>query len=107
MMFKIAELLPGDQEGILGCCNPPPPLVRLHVQELHRIVERARHYNPLLDPANTTVNEAEYTPGTRTGIQTYIVLHTKRHTYKHVDRHINRQTDTQPYTATYRLVNHY
>ncbi|XP_063676730.1 exosome complex component 10-like [Bolinopsis microptera] len=64
MMFKIAELLPGDQEGILGCCNPPPPLVRLHVQELHLIVEKARHYNPLLDPANNiSVNEAEYTPG--------------------------------------------
>ncbi|KAL5264843.1 hypothetical protein ACHWQZ_G005798 [Mnemiopsis leidyi] len=63
MMLKIAELLPGDQEGILGCCNPPPPLVRLHVQELHLIVEKARHYNPLLDPANTSVNEEEYTPG--------------------------------------------
>ena len=64
MMFKIAELLPPDQTGILACCNPPPPLVRLHVQELHLLVEKSRHYNPLLDPANRkATQEEEYTPG--------------------------------------------
>ena len=64
--MKIVDILNTNNQifsGILGCCNPPPPLVRLHVQELHQIVEKARHYNPLLDPANTSVNEEEYTPG--------------------------------------------
>ncbi|GFR29338.1 hypothetical protein TNCT_245141, partial [Trichonephila clavata] len=41
MMLQIAEALPREQQGILACCNPIPPLVRQQLNELHSIILRA------------------------------------------------------------------
>ncbi|XP_054464989.1 exosome component 10 [Anoplopoma fimbria] len=47
MMSKISEELPREPQGIIACCNPVPPLVRQHVNELHLLVQQARDM-PLL-----------------------------------------------------------
>ncbi|XP_031701722.1 exosome complex component 10 [Anarrhichthys ocellatus] len=47
MMIKISEELPREPQGIIACCNPIPPLVRQHVNELHLLVQQAREM-PLL-----------------------------------------------------------
>lgn len=47
MMSKISEELPREPQGIIACCNPVPPLVRQHVNELHLFVQQAREM-PLL-----------------------------------------------------------
>ncbi|XP_054712256.1 exosome component 10-like [Uloborus diversus] len=41
MLLQIAEALPREQQGILACCNPIPPLVKQQLNELHSIVLRA------------------------------------------------------------------
>lgn len=38
MMLQIAEALPREQQGILACCNPIPPLVKQQLNELHSII---------------------------------------------------------------------
>ena len=40
--MKICEILPREQQGILACCNPIPPLVRQYINEIHRIILDAR-----------------------------------------------------------------
>ncbi|KJE91581.1 exosome component 10 protein [Capsaspora owczarzaki ATCC 30864] len=42
MLFHIAEALPTESAGILACCIPVPPLVRLHVTDLVQLIKRAR-----------------------------------------------------------------
>uniref|UniRef100_T1J4B6 Exosome complex component 10 homolog n=1 Tax=Strigamia maritima TaxID=126957 RepID=T1J4B6_STRMM len=42
MLLQIAEILPREQQGILACCNPIPPLVRQQLNELHMIILAAR-----------------------------------------------------------------
>lgn len=42
LMLKIAEVLPREQQGILACCSPIPPLVRQYINEIHRLVVEAR-----------------------------------------------------------------
>ncbi|XP_035205235.1 exosome component 10-like, partial [Stegodyphus dumicola] len=41
MLLQIAEALPREQQGILACCNPIPPLVKQQLNELHSIVLKA------------------------------------------------------------------
>ncbi|GFS76195.1 hypothetical protein NPIL_472231 [Nephila pilipes] len=41
MMLQIAEALPREQQGILACCNPIPPLVKQQLNELHSIILKA------------------------------------------------------------------
>lgn len=41
MMFQTARLMPTDATGVLACCNPVPPLVRLHAQDLAIIIVAA------------------------------------------------------------------
>ncbi|KAM9343591.1 LOW QUALITY PROTEIN: exosome complex component 10-like [Pholidichthys leucotaenia] len=47
MMCKISEELPKEPQGVIACCNPVPPLVRQHINELHLLVQQAREM-PLL-----------------------------------------------------------
>ncbi|KAJ3085753.1 Exosome component 10 [Quaeritorhiza haematococci] len=42
MLFTIADQMPTDPPGILGCCRPVPPLVRMYTTELATLIERAR-----------------------------------------------------------------
>lgn len=46
MMFQIAENLPREATGVIGCCNPVPPLVKQHLMDIHRLVLIAREYDP-------------------------------------------------------------
>lgn len=39
MMFTLADRMPTDQQGILGCCSPVPPLVRMYATDLAHIIE--------------------------------------------------------------------
>ncbi|KAI8819182.1 ribonuclease H-like domain-containing protein [Fimicolochytrium jonesii] len=39
MMFTLADRMPTDQQGILGCCSPVPPLVRMYATDLALIIE--------------------------------------------------------------------
>lgn len=41
MLLQIAETLPREQQGVLACCNPIPPLVRQQLNEIHSIVLNA------------------------------------------------------------------
>jgi hypothetical protein len=41
MMFQIARLTPADADGVLACCNPIPPLVRLHANDLAALIQAA------------------------------------------------------------------
>ncbi|RWS25027.1 Exosome component 10-like protein [Leptotrombidium deliense] len=42
MILHIAEVLPREQQGILACCNPVPPLVKRQLNEIHSIILKAR-----------------------------------------------------------------
>ncbi|CAN7986364.1 unnamed protein product [Ixodes hexagonus] len=42
MILQISEILPREQQGIVACCNPCPPLVRQNLNELHAIILKAR-----------------------------------------------------------------
>ncbi|RKO82918.1 ribonuclease H-like domain-containing protein, partial [Blyttiomyces helicus] len=42
MMWALATRMPTESAGVLGCCQPVPPLVRLHAPELAVIIEHAR-----------------------------------------------------------------
>lgn len=42
MMFQMAEILPREQQGLLACCHPVPPLVRQYLNEIHKIILEAR-----------------------------------------------------------------
>ncbi|XP_066931210.1 exosome complex component 10-like isoform X2 [Clytia hemisphaerica] len=46
MMFQIAENLPKEPPGVIACCNPVPPLVKQHLIDVHRLVLKAREYDP-------------------------------------------------------------
>ncbi|XP_070561163.1 exosome complex component 10-like [Ptychodera flava] len=58
MMFQIAEILPKEAQGILACCNPIPPLVRQHMNELHQFIMMARN-KPLQKRVETPQKEEE------------------------------------------------
>ncbi|XP_055000214.1 exosome component 10-like [Sorex araneus] len=42
MLLKISQELPREPHGILACCCPVPPLVWPQLQELHRLIQKAR-----------------------------------------------------------------
>ncbi|XP_076359391.1 exosome complex component 10-like isoform X1 [Tachypleus tridentatus] len=54
MLLQIAEVLPREQQGILACCNPIPPMVRQHLNELHMIIMKARD-QPVVKPEHVEV----------------------------------------------------
>ena len=43
MLLHISEVSPREVQGVLACCAPIPPLVRQHVQEIHRLIQQSRH----------------------------------------------------------------
>ncbi|UXI21056.1 85/88 kDa calcium-independent phospholipase A2-like [Sarcoptes scabiei] len=42
LLLKICEILPREQQGVLACCNPMPPLVQQYIQEIHELILNAR-----------------------------------------------------------------
>ncbi|XP_053213609.1 exosome component 10-like [Panonychus citri] len=53
MMLQISDVLPREQQGILACCNPIPPMVRQQLNELHQIILKARDI-PIENKTSTT-----------------------------------------------------
>lgn len=45
MLFQISENLPREPQGILACCNPVPTLLRQQLNEVHRLIQRAREFS--------------------------------------------------------------
>ncbi|XP_065221172.1 exosome complex component 10 homolog isoform X2 [Planococcus citri] len=42
MLFRLVDMLPQDRNGILGCCNPIPILVRKNLDRIFDIISEAR-----------------------------------------------------------------
>jgi ribonuclease D len=42
MLFRISEVIPSDIYTLFSCCNPVPPLIRLHAHELLAFIDDAR-----------------------------------------------------------------
>lgn len=41
MLFTLAERMPTESAGVIGCCTPCPPLVRMYAADLVTVVSRA------------------------------------------------------------------
>lgn len=61
MLLQITEILPRERQGVLACCNPIPPLVRQHLQEIHILVKQARE-SPLVKVNLLLVNNLQKKP---------------------------------------------
>lgn len=48
MMLQICKILPKEPEGIIALCHPLPVLVQGHVDEIHRMIQKARQ-KPLVE----------------------------------------------------------
>lgn len=42
MLFALVERMPTDSAGVIGCCNPCPPLVRMNAQAIAVIIQKAK-----------------------------------------------------------------
>ncbi|CAH1240111.1 EXOSC10 [Branchiostoma lanceolatum] len=54
MLLVLAETLPKQIQGVFACCNPVPPLVRQHIEDVHRLLVQARDV-PLVKTESTSV----------------------------------------------------
>jgi len=61
MLFQIAETLPRDQQGIIACCNPVPPVVNQNCMEIDRLVAEGRQHDPDVVLDNSTMPENSIT----------------------------------------------
>ena len=42
MLFSLVERMPSDAPGVIGCCNPCPPLVRMNAQSIGILIQKTR-----------------------------------------------------------------
>ncbi|KAI9253624.1 ribonuclease H-like domain-containing protein [Sporodiniella umbellata] len=42
MLFTLVERMPTDSSGVIGACNPCPPLVRMNAQALGLLIQKAK-----------------------------------------------------------------
>ena len=42
MMFTLAEKMPEEAAGVLGCCNPVPPAVRMNATDIAMLISRTK-----------------------------------------------------------------
>ncbi|KAI9496799.1 ribonuclease H-like domain-containing protein [Zychaea mexicana] len=42
MLFSLVERMPSDSAGVMGCCNPCPPLVRMNAQSIGILIQKTR-----------------------------------------------------------------
>ncbi|GAB5585904.1 exosome nuclease subunit [Umbelopsis nana] len=42
MIFSLLDKMPTDSTGVIGCCNPCPPLVRMHAHDIALVIQRAK-----------------------------------------------------------------
>ncbi|KAH8552731.1 ribonuclease H-like domain-containing protein, partial [Umbelopsis sp. PMI_123] len=42
MIFSLLDKMPTDSTGVIGCCNPVPPLVRMHSHDIALAIQRAK-----------------------------------------------------------------
>jgi hypothetical protein len=43
MLFALAQKMPTEASGVISCCNPVPPLVRMNATELAYEIQNARN----------------------------------------------------------------
>lgn len=60
MMLLMAEKMAIDASGVLGCCNPVPPLVRQHATDLALLIQRAKAVttDPITKQPQSSIVEA-------------------------------------------------
>ena len=42
----LTDLVCRESPGVIACCNPVPPLVKQHLIDIHRLVLKAREFDP-------------------------------------------------------------
>jgi len=42
ILRRMAEVMPTDPQGVHGCCNPIPPLVRMYSMDIARLIEKTK-----------------------------------------------------------------
>ncbi|KAI7869011.1 ribonuclease H-like domain-containing protein [Spinellus fusiger] len=42
MLFALVERMPIDSAGVIGCCNPCPPIVRMNAQAIAMLIQRTK-----------------------------------------------------------------
>ncbi|XP_019637240.1 PREDICTED: exosome component 10-like [Branchiostoma belcheri] len=60
MLLVLAEALPKQTQGVFACCNPVPPLVRQHIEDVHRLLVQARDV-PIVKTESTAVKRQDKT----------------------------------------------
>ncbi|KAG1138973.1 hypothetical protein G6F37_012357 [Rhizopus arrhizus] len=59
MLFALVERMPTDSSGVIGACNPCPPLVRMNAQALGLLIQKARMDVLLAPPTTDDVKETK------------------------------------------------
>lgn len=88
MILEISEILPREQQGIVACCNPCPPLVRQNLNELHRIILKAREMP--LNQKNLVLEESSWPVATQLDLDS--VLHSVHDRPRHDDARLSLPT---------------
>lgn len=60
MMLQICKILPKEPGGVIALCHPVPVLVQGHVDEIHRMIQKARQ-KPLVEKVETVQRELKPT----------------------------------------------
>ena len=73
MLFQISNRVPTNKHGILGCCNPIPPLVTSSIDELALILKEAEIHcrsNPNYDKLERKIRKSDRLSATVSNSQT-------------------------------------
>ncbi|BES99844.1 PMC2NT (NUC016) domain [Nesidiocoris tenuis] len=90
MMMQICQTLPRELQGILGCCNPVPPLVRQHALAIHQIILRAKE-QPLVK--STTDIESAASKSSQFSVSRDVDLEIRLNTYVHDSTSVEMSDD--------------
>ncbi|XP_077510567.1 exosome component Rrp6 [Amblyomma americanum] len=88
MILEISEVLPREQQGIVACCNPCPPLVRQNLNELHSIILKAREVP--LNQKTMVPEELSWPVAAQVDLDS--VLHSVHDRPRHDDAHLSLPT---------------
>jgi exosome complex exonuclease RRP6 len=67
MMFRIAELMPLTMENLLACCNPVPPLVRVHIQDIVQVIKTEKDRTDYIPDTYHDIDLPKASGGAKTG----------------------------------------
>ncbi|RUP43971.1 ribonuclease H-like domain-containing protein [Jimgerdemannia flammicorona] len=58
MLFTLSERMPTDSAGVIGCCNPCPPMVRMYASDLGVLISRAKLNVSVVQKVDTAMPKA-------------------------------------------------